>query len=118
MPLYSFRCSAGHRDTRFAKIADRDAPCTCACGQSLTRLFDAPAIRPEISEYLSPVTGQPISSRAQRREDLRRTNSLEWEPGIREDCARRQAESTEAAYRSVEATIDKTVAEMHASNLL
>lgn len=118
MPLYSYLCQCGKRDTRFAKIESRNSPQFCACGAGMTRLLDAPSVRPEIETYLSPVTGLPISSRAQRTEDLKRTGSLEWDPGIREDCARRQAESLESTYRSVEASIDKTVAEMHASNLL
>ena len=118
MPLYSSLCSCGKRDQFFAKIADRNKRRVCVCGAVPERILDAPAVRPEIPEYLSPVTGRPISSRTQRREDLARTGSLEWEPGIQDDCERRRLESIESDYRRVDATIDKTVAEMHASNLL
>jgi hypothetical protein len=118
MPLYSFRCLCGKRDTRFAKVEARNSPQFCSCGASMTRVLDAPAVRPEITPYLSPVTGLPISSRAQRTEDLKRSGSIEWDPGMRADCERRQADELETTYRTVDASIDKTVAEMHASNLL
>lgn len=118
MPLYAFRCACGKRETRFAKIESRNSPQFCDCGASMTRVLEAPSVRPDIPTYISPVTGRPVTSRAQRQEDLKRTGSLEWDPGMRADCERRQAESLEDTYRSVEAGIDKTVAEMHASNLL
>jgi hypothetical protein len=84
----------------------------------MTRILDAPFIRPEIQAYQSPVDGRVINSRAQRREDLKRTNSLEWEPGIRTDAERTRLANIEKNVATVEASIDKTVAEMHASNLL
>ena len=119
MPLYSSLCQCGKREQFFAKIADRNMRRLCSsCGAVPERILDAPAVRPEIPEYFSPVTGRPISSRSQRREDLARTGSLEWEPGMREDCERRRLDSIEADYLRMDATIDKTVAEMHASNLL
>lgn len=40
---------------------------------------EAPAVWGDIPEYVSPVTGKPVSGRKQRREDLRRSNSRPWE---------------------------------------
>ena len=42
----------------------------------------APRVVSDIPEYLSPIDGTPITSRSHRREDLKRNNCVEWEPGI------------------------------------
>jgi hypothetical protein len=39
----------------------------------------APMVVPDIPDYVSPVSGKLVSGRRQRRDDLKRTNSREWE---------------------------------------
>ena len=38
------------------------------------------AIIPDIPDYISPVTGERVSGRVQRREDLKRNNCIEIDP--------------------------------------
>ena len=40
----------------------------------------APVVQSDIAEYRSPIDGRPITSRAQRREDLRRNGCVEADP--------------------------------------
>lgn len=40
----------------------------------------APQVMSDIPEYISPVTELPITSRSQRREDLKRHNCIEVDP--------------------------------------
>lgn len=40
----------------------------------------APMVMRDIPEYASPVTGQPITSRSHRREDLKRHDCIEVDP--------------------------------------
>jgi len=115
MPLYTFVCREGHRDQIFAKIADRDSPRTCLCGGPLTRIIEAPSIRPDIPAYQSPVTGEWVNSRAQRREDLLRTGSMEWEPGLRQELAKRRAEKFEEALKPFEKGVEDVARAMVAS---
>lgn len=42
----------------------------------------APMVVRDIQEYRSPVDGKLISSRSARREDLKKNDCVEWEPGI------------------------------------
>lgn len=108
MPLYSAVCPKGHKTVIFSKIANRDDTRLCEeCSEPLTRIIDAPSVRPEITPYQSPVTGEWIDSRAQRREDLLRNGCLEWDPEIKKDLAR----TREAAFESKLSEIDKTVDE-------
>lgn len=117
MPLYSFICQCGLKTSMFAKIVSRDDPRECPqCNRYLQRVIDAPYVRPEIEAYISPATGKLISSRDQRRDDLKRSGCIEWEPGIKEEAERNRLAGIEANHRIVEQGIDKTVAEMHAAN--
>jgi hypothetical protein len=84
----------------------------------MTRVLEAPYVRPEIQSYVSPASGRLISSREQRRDDLRRSGCIEWEPGLREQAEKNRLAGIEANFRTVDASIDKTVAEMHAANLI
>lgn len=119
MPLYSFKCSNGHKETRFSKINDRDAVHQCdSCGANLMRLLEAPSVQPDIPAYQSPVTGQWIDSRSARREDLRRNNCIEWEPGIREDVGRIRSQAQEKSIAPLEAAIEKTARELSAAGKL
>ena len=41
-----------------------------------------PAVISDIPEYASPIDGRAITSRSQRRDDLRRNNCVEYEPSL------------------------------------
>lgn len=41
-----------------------------------------PAIISDIPEYRSPIDGRPITSRSERRDDLKRNNCVEYEPSL------------------------------------
>lgn len=41
-----------------------------------------PTVISDIPEYRSPIDGKPITSRSERREDLKRNNCVEWEPSL------------------------------------
>lgn len=108
MPLYRFTCPIGHDYKFFSKILDRDQARQCpSCGAELQRQFEAPSIHTDIAPYQSPVTGQWVDSKAQRREDLRRNGCIEWEPGIRQDMTRRQEEAFEKSFAPVSQGIDE-----------
>lgn len=116
MPFYSAKCSNGHSSTFYSKIDDRDNPRQCdACGANLHRILEAPAVRTEITPYQSPVDGRWIDSRAARREDLKRNNAIEWEPGIRQDIGRFKQEADDKAFAPIAETIEQTARDMIAS---
>lgn len=72
----------------------------------------------ELTPYHSPNGGHLISSRAQRREDLRRSNAIEWEPGIEKDIARNLERSKEEAFKPLSAAVDQKVCELVQSGKL
>ena len=55
MPLYDFRCDAGHRFERFVALEDFSAPQACECGASSRRMIVAPMIA--ASDTIEPTWG-------------------------------------------------------------
>lgn len=41
-----------------------------------------PMVISDIPEYRSPIDGRPITSRSERRDDLKRNNCVEYEPSL------------------------------------
>lgn len=41
-----------------------------------------PTVISDIPEYRSPINGKPITSRSQRRDDLKRSGCVEYEPSL------------------------------------
>lgn len=74
---------------RFCKVCrgwhdlDKEWPHNCLPERNLKRAsFATPFIAGDIPEYRSPIDGKPITSRSHRREDLKRNDCVEWEPGM------------------------------------
>lgn len=110
MPLYDFGCPKGHKFEVFLPLRNFNDPQVCGCGLEARRLISVPFIQPDISGYTSPIDGKWIGSRAQRREDLKRNNCVEWDTGMKEEQMRRQR----AAEDKLDKAIDETVeAEIH-----
>lgn len=122
MPVYTTLCpTCGHRDTVFRRVDERDADlpfCDQHCGTRVQRIIDKPAVHAEIAAYESPATGRMITSRAERREDLRRAGALEWEPGMRQDIERRRQELIEKDLATIDAGVDNVVRDLNASGRL
>lgn len=49
---------------------------------------DSHYIMGDLPDYTSPIDGRVISGRKQRREDLKRNNCVEYDPGIKDDAKR------------------------------
>jgi hypothetical protein len=91
-------------------VAERDELPACEkCGGILKRIISATMLRLEIPAYVSPSTGEYIDSRQKRREDLKRSGAIEWEPGIREDIKRQRAALNEASFKELDNTVDDIV---------
>lgn len=110
MPLYSYRCTHGHEFSRYTPLAQyREYP-LCDCGSPTEIVITAPllvTVQPNVC-YDSPVTGEPITSMAQRREDLARHNCQDYDPMMKDDYLRRQKESADHLDQSIDRHLDET----------
>lgn len=118
MPFYDFQCPVcSTKEAHYAKIADRDQP-ILHCATPMQRLITAPMVQVDIPAYISPASGKWIDSRSARREDLKREGCIAYEPGIKEHIAAVSAAEKEKVAQVFDATVDRTVSEMHASGLI
>lgn len=118
MPYYDFCCNTcGETSPHFRKVEQRNVPQYC-CGAEAVRVISAPALRVEISSYVSPASGRVINSRVQQRDDLAREDCVLNEPGFKSDIARHAAVLKERNLVKIDASVDKMAAAMHSSNLI
>lgn len=54
MPVYDYRCGAGHRFERMLPLADYLVPQRCDCGEDAVKVIAAPRI---LSDYIAPCLG-------------------------------------------------------------
>lgn len=118
MPLHDFRCERGHIFEEFQSLLELRDETRCYCGATAKKIFiAAPFTRGDTPDYESPITGLPIRGRAQRREDLARSGCVEWEPGMREENARRRAARDRAEEQAIDQTLDAEISRMPARKL-
>lgn len=114
MPLYDFECEYGHKFDRFLPLAKFDEPQLCICGSPARKLVSAPFIQADIPGYRSPVTGEWVAGRRERREDLTRHGCVEYDRGMGEELEARRRRDGERLEARVEETVEKEIALMPA----
>ena len=112
MPLYAYRCLAGHKFDPFLKLKDYDQPQTCECNSPATKQLSAPMIQVDFPAYVSPASGKYITSRAERREDLKATGCVDYEPSLKEEQEKRYASEDAAIEKQVDEHIEREIINM------
>jgi hypothetical protein len=114
MPTYVMQCQMGHRFEQFLPLALFDTLVRCDCGMVAEHVITAPllvAAQPEC-RYDSPVDGTPITSWAKRQDDLARNNCQPYDPAMKQDYLRRQAESDCEIEQAVGETVEEVIEKM------
>jgi len=114
MAIHSYECPAGHQFDRVLALSDYAQPQTCDCGKPAHKVFLKAPIGIVQGEcvYDSPIDGRPITSWAQRREDLKRNNCQEYDPEMRKDADRFRRASDERLEKAMDATVEETIEKM------
>lgn len=115
MPTYGFRCENGHYREFVASIKSHIGAQDCAeCGLLMERVIFAPilvAAQPEC-RYDSPIDGTPITSWAQRREDLAKHGCAPYDPEQKTDFDARLKAEDAALDRSIDAHVEEAIEKM------
>lgn len=114
MPCYEYACANGHIFDRFLPLARYAEPQTCECGAASQKRLTAPLIVQDLPGYQSPVDGRWVEGRRARREDLARNNCVPYEPSMKDEQRRRQAQADEKLGRDIEHHFDAEVSRMPA----
>jgi hypothetical protein len=119
MPIYATLCrSCQSSGSVFRAIVDRDNLPNCSCGGVLDRVLTAAAVRGDITPYVSPASGQLISSREQRKQEMDRLGYRTWEPGVDKDIAANKKRAQEEALKPIHETVDKIVTSLNTAGKL
>jgi hypothetical protein len=110
MPIYEAVCmKCGDYHEYVATIANcLDTPICCDT-KTEKRILSSPMGIVDIPAYESPATGKWITSRSERREDLKRSGCREWE-GIateRQESEKRKEEDAKKADAALDHTVRK-----------
>lgn len=109
MPLHDFRGGCGCTFDQMVAHGVNEVPCPKHPHMLAQKVFlTAPAgfVQRDIC-YDSPIDGRAITSKQARIEDLRRNDCVEYDPGMRQDAAKRRAQAEVELDRSVDATVDE-----------
>ena len=115
MPQYSYACGNGHSFTVFNSVANHSPMELCThCGELAQQVITVPLMVKCAQDvcYDSPVTGEPITSWAQRKEDLKRHNCIEYDPMMKQDAERRHKERDEALDKSIDTQVEAAIEKM------
>lgn len=115
MPTYTYQCEGGHVFERYLRLSQLDDRQWCeSCNRAMTRIITVPALafaQPEI-RYDSPIDGRPITSWAQRREDLDRNHCQPYDPEMKTDANNRVKESTQNLEKAMGETVEAQIEKM------
>lgn len=109
MPIYTYECPEGHHFTRFLTVANHAPMALCDCGRSGTQRITAPCyVKASVDvRYDSPIDGQAITSHHARREDLKRSGCVPYDPEMKKDAKR----FADASQSNLESAMEQTICE-------
>lgn len=109
MPNYVFRCEDNHHFEKVLKVAEYNDPQTCPCGKTAKRITVATMISPDIANwdrYISPASGKLITSKKQRKEDMKRNGCVDYEPSLKQEFKKTQRENELKLDKGLDQTVD------------
>lgn len=114
MPRYQYQCPQAHTFLKFSTVAEHSPLAQCACGDWAAQVITAPLLVTVSADvcYDSPIDGRPITSHDAWREDLKRHDCVPYDPGMRQDYDRRQADSDARLEQSIDAHVEQAIMQM------
>lgn len=117
MPLHDFRCPNGHQFEKFQPLERLRQHAKCpfceADGEKVFLRAPVGFVQPDY-RYTSPVDGRPITNYHEHIEELARTDTVVYEPGIKQDQERNARLREESIERAMDQTVEKEIATMPA----
>lgn len=118
MPTYRHSCDNGHDFDLVLRFSELEKPQFCECGSPATRVICAPMVFVQADIcYDSPVTGEPVTSKQKRVEDLKRNGCIEYDPGMKQDYQRRIKDDEKRMDAKVDAFVEQQFSQMPARKL-
>ena len=119
MPTYEYECPKGHEFERILPVARYDEPQTCECGRVAQKLISRPALAWASREvnYDCPITGIPITSMAQHKDNLARHGCQQYDPLMKQDAERFRKREQEKLEQIVDNTVEAEISKMSSKQI-
>jgi len=114
VPTYTYRCEQGHIFEHYSPLSGFQARRLCACHQLASLQITPPLSITVVQDvcYDSPIDGRPITSHAQRQEDMKQSGCIPYDPEMKTDSLRRIREQDTALDRSIDLHVEQVVGKM------
>jgi len=115
MPIYVYECTQGHRFDKFLPLKDYNTTQVCECGKNAYRKIVPTMLSPDIAPwdaYVSPTTGNLITSHKQRKQDMRNSGCVDYEPSLKKNYKRSEREEELKIEKSLDNTVDEIYEKM------
>lgn len=115
MPIYEFLCTKGHKFDRFLKLSDYEQPQICKCGEQSIKQLSTPAFSIDATNftaYQSPASGKWITSKKERRDDMKETGCVDYEPSLKVEQEKRYASEDAALDKKIEEHVESEIYNM------
>ena len=115
MPIYESVCTlCGNKHEYFSHVNDCHITPLCCDSSTEKRIFSSPVGIVDIPAYQSPASGKWITSRSQRREDFKRTQTREWEgmQSEKSEVSRQNKYQEEAQDKALDHTVRQAWADL------
>ena len=115
MPLYEFKCEAGHVFDEFLKLDEYDNPMTCECGKPAKRQITPTMINfdiPNWDRYVSPSTGKLITSYKDRKRDMNESGCIDYDPSMKAHSERIKKQKEKELDAKIDETVEKQIISM------
>ena len=118
MPIYTYKCSKGHQFDRYLNLKDYRQPQTCECGAEAEKVIMPTMLNCDIQpwdHYISPVSGELITSYKQRREDMKRHDCVDYEPSLTKHVTQHMHDEEAKLDKAMGETVEKEILNMPAN---
>jgi len=115
MPLYTYECSNGHIFDRILKLKDYQQSQTCKCGLPAKRKIMPTMVNCDMQpwdRYISPVSGKPITSYKERREDMKSHDCVDYEPSMVKHQTNHMNDEEAKLEKAMDETVEKEILAM------
>lgn len=110
MPIYVQKCEKGHTFDVFLKLEDYDEPQMCECGAKSKRIIVPTMLNCDMQNwdsYVSPTSGKYITSYRQRKEDMKASGCVDYEPSMKKVQSNNIKAMDDALDKKVDETVEK-----------
>lgn len=82
MPIYTARCKVCNKEKEYVKSIEHMHDTPECHRRKMVQIIKPAQVWPDLPEYISPITGEPVRGRKARKEDLARHNCVEVDPSV------------------------------------